>query len=578
MLASALLGFALAVPQDPPAAAPTVVFEGRVVDLRGEGVPLAQVQVKALWTDDEVLAKGMCDGDGYFRIGRVPARPQWTLQASAKGYCSGQAYASGEPSPVRIELQEAATVRGVLRDRAGEPVPGALVRATLSARILYATRCDARTDDAGAFTLTGVPLGFVRLAAVVPGEGVAEARKLVQGDAEVGLRIGSEPTTSLAIAVAGLPAAAAAALRPSILPYRNGRLERLPPPWEQPQFVDGKCELAPVPDLEYRVRLSLDGFAFAPAELVVKPGTGPHQLQFTASATGAAALQWRAELRDGDGKPLPGVRLVLRQSSGGARAEAQSGDDGSLVFRSPLAAGTKVIVYSVDPRWVLDQPKADGMYGAWDRRFLADHECTVDPAAPLQLRAIPACSVSGTLLRADGRPAAFVRVELEESNANRMPTWMMVAHATTDRDGQFAIRGQHPIPDPVRIHVEGVLGAAASEPFAFYQPGMAVKVQPLQLSPPATVEGTVVDAQQRPAPGIRVWLRDWEFAKNNQKSGSVVEVITDRLGRYRFVGVPPGGAWLQLLVDEAHPRDRAVEPFEVEAGRSYAFTLQLPAK
>jgi len=99
---------------------------------------------------------------------------------------------------------------------------------------------------------------------------------------------------------------------------------------------------------------------------------------------------------------------------------------------------------------------------------------------------------------------------------------------------------------------------------------------PVQLA----IEGVVVDAQQRPAPGIRVWLRDWDFGTGGQKSGSVVEVLTDRQGRYRFASVPPGGAWLQLLVavDERSPMTRAVEPFEVEAGKTYTHDLQVPAK
>ena len=92
------------------------------------------------------------------------------------------------------------------------------------------------------------------------------------------------------------------------------------------------------------------------------------------------------------------------------------------------------------------------------------------------------------------------------------------------------------------------------------------------------IEGTVVDALQQPAPGVRVWLRDWEFEHKGQKSASIVEVVTDRLGRYRFVGVPPGGKWLQLLVAEQNSSERAVEPFEVEAGKTYVHDLQVPAR
>ena len=100
------------------------------------------------------------------------------------------------------------------------------------------------------------------------------------------------------------------------------------------------------------------------------------------------------------------------------------------------------------------------------------------------------------------------------------------------------------------------------------------------MSAPASIDGVVRDAQQRPAAGVRVWLRDWDFSNNLQASGSVTETLTDRDGRYRFLGVPVGGAWLQLLprADERGDNEPAVEPFEVEAGKTYTFDLQVPPK
>ncbi|MFO1076966.1 MAG: carboxypeptidase-like regulatory domain-containing protein [Planctomycetota bacterium] len=560
-------------------APPTVAIEGRVVDLRGDGVPVAKVVVSSWREPDVVLARGVSDGDGYFRLAKVPKRESLRLRADKDGLCAGWGWVADPPQPLRIAVHDAATVRGVLRDRAGKPVPHAAVRAKLFARILFNTTCDAETDDEGAFALTGVPLGLVRFAAVVPGEGVADARSLVQGDTAIALAPGDDRTTALAVEVTGLSKEEAARVGATILPYGEGRLTELPPPWDRPAFdAEGRFELSPVPDLEYRVRPGLAGYAFEPNERVAGPGAGPHRLQFTARPTGGAALRCKAVLRDGDGKALGGVPLVMRQFSGGLRAEATSGEDGGVEFASPLGAGTKVIVYAVDRRWVLDQEKVQGLSGAWDRRFLVDHECVVDPEAVLELRAVPACSVRGTLRLADGRPAAFVDVVLEETTPNRMPRWMPLAYATTDRDGNYAFSGRHHLGDPVRVNSEGVQGTAASEPFALDAPGTDVAVPELALAPPATVEGLVLDADQHVAPGVRVWLREWDMATGSQRSGSVTEVITDRQGRYRFLGVPPGGAYLELLVTEQHAASRAQAPFDVEPGQNYAFTLQLPAK
>jgi hypothetical protein len=370
-----------------------------------------------------------------------------------------------------------------------------------------------------------------------------------------------------------------AALSASILPYGSGRLSRLPPPWDKPAFdAGGRCELLFVPDLEYRVSPSAPGFAFAPREIRGEAGKGPHVMKFVATARGTEALQCPARVRGPDGEPVAGVQFEMRAPNGGDRAVATSAADGTLTFASPLAAGTKVVVVSLDDRWVPDQEKSNDTLSGIDRRYLVQHECTVDPKTTLELRVVPASTVKGRVLLADGRPAAFVSVALEEENPNRMPRWMSFARTTTRHDGTFLLARCHHLDASLRIGIESADGSATSEAFQVAQAGTNAVVPELKLLAPASVEGTVRDAQQQPAPGIRVWLRDWDLAKGTQRSGSVVEVITDRLGRYRFAGVPPGGAYLQVLVEQEHAMDQAVAPFEVEAGKTYTHDLQVPAK
>ena len=53
------------------------------------------------------------------------------------------------------------------------------------------------------------------------------------------------------------------------------------------------------------------------------------------------------------------------------------------------------------------------------------------------------------------------------------------------------------------------------------------------------------------------------------------------VGAYnRLVGLrnAVGGAWLQLATGVDNPTGRAVEPFEVEAGKTLTFELQVPGK
>src|SRR4030095_7423737 len=89
-------------------------------------------------------------------------------------------------------------------------------------------------------------------------------------------------------------------------------------------------------------------------------------------------------------------------------------------------------------------------------------ECVVDPATTLELRVVPACTVTGRVLLGDGHPAAFVSVQLENERTERI-RWMPFARATTDRAGNYRFPRCHHLDEPVRIKVDGRSGSAASE-------------------------------------------------------------------------------------------------------------------
>ncbi len=559
-----------------PAAAPApqlLTIDGRVVDMRGDGVPVAKVWVTSWDAPLTVLARTVADGDGYFRVPKVPPLETLEVRATAEGFCSGLGYHS-KSAPVTVQINHAATVRGTLVDRAGNPVANADVRARLTGRVECTTQSDARTDDQGRFLLPGVALGPQVVNAWVAGEGLAEQRLEVRGDTKLELRPGSETPTTMRVVVEGVPADALPSVTLALLPYTKGSLSYLPPPHDRPRFTTGEWKGDALPDRDYTVYPNAKGFAFAPRESRVKAKAGPHLLKFTASRIHSTAMGCPVIARDGDGKPVAGVTLVIRASNDSRDGRATTDAEGKATLPSPVAAGGDVIIYSVDDRWVADQTKPDGTYGSWDRRFLDDHEWQVDPSTTLELRLAPACSIGGRLLCADGRPAALVAVELQETRAGRSPSWMTMARTTTDREGRFQILRQHHLDDLVRVFSSSSCGEWTSEPLEMSKPGSVLQLPEGKLSEPAAIEGVVRDAQQQPVGGQRVWLRDWDMALKRQRSGSVIEVMTDRDGRYRFLGVELGGAYLQLVQgEETFPRTNAIAPFEVEAGKTYTFDL-----
>lgn len=548
----------------------TVVLQGRVTDLRGEGLPVAMVEVFDTQHPGERIARGMTDGSGYFRVGKVPKCSMWRVVAKTPGRARGEDLTSSPDTALRIRLPDAVTLRGVLRDREQKPVAGAIVHCVDDCRDLAIANLDVTTDAEGAFVLTDVPIAPLIVNAVVPGEGLYQHELVASADAEIELRAVGGPTTSLEIRLTGTPCPGA---KLALLP--SGSMSRLPPPWLYPVLGgEGPVVLHDLPDDDYELRPSAPGLVFAPSSAKVTKGSGPHVVSFAVSPVGSADLVCHASVRGPDDEPIAGVRFALRRASEGRKSEGTSDADGELTINSHQPSGTKVIVYALDDRWVVDQPKQPGV----DRRDLVEFDWIVDPAEPITLRLVEACAVSGRIVRADGSAAAFALVMLEQEEPGRMPLWMTFARAVTDRDGRFAIRRRHHLDDALRITVEGESGSGSSEPFQLAKAGTNVILPDLKLAAPAAIAGVVRDANGQPAPGIRVWLLDYDMQTRQQRSGNITEAVTDREGRYRFLGVPVGGACVMLVAESGLPSFASPAPFTVEDGAELTRDLTLPAK
>lgn len=569
-----ILGAQDSQPTSPPA---TTTLEGQVVDLRGDGVPLARITV----TDraQVALARGICDGEGYFKLARVPVRPTWTITANAPQYSIGHETISGEATPVRIRVHEAATLRGDLRDREGKAVAGVVVRAEYLGRALFGNDADATTDAEGHFVLDAVALGHVRVTAWVPGQGLAETYRVVEGDAEVPLRPASGPTTAMSITVEGLPEGKGDAIVGSLAFHANGRGLRLPPPLDSIHFApDGTWHGDALPDLPGVVYLWAPDCTIKPPQVRIEAGKGPHVLRFHATAALAKTRQWPARVRDAAGLPVAGVRFSLQAGLLPARSSATSGADGTLEFVTELPAGTDAFVRSLDPAWVLDQKNVESVIGIHDHERQAWHACKLDTARPLDLRVVPACSVSGQVLREDGSPAPFARFSIAAENLHQGEHWTTIVHGLTDRGGNFALGRLHHVDSTLHLEVGDTQGSLKSKEFKLATPGTLVQLGELRLVAPARIEGVVRDEKGKPRPGVGVRCFEWDFATSRGGSGNMLEVVTDRSGRYRFASVPAGGAFLQVVFGDSYPLRENVEPFEVEAGRTIVKDLEVPRR
>ena len=117
----------------------------------------------------------------------------------------------------------------------------------------------------------------------------------------------------------------------------------------------------------------------------------------------------------------------------------------------------------------------------------------------------------------------------------------------------------------LRVHVSGSAGAGVSKAFRI-KSGDDLEGVGVTLAPSGVVEGLILDRKGKPIPGARVQLRNWDLQRGRQKDGGIVEVLTDRNGRYRHLGVEPGGHYLNVHVVGSVFSGRKADTFEVKVG------------
>lgn len=570
--------FAQAIAQAPTPTREPRVVEGRVVDMRGEGVPLARVWLAPRQAPDQVLVRAVADGEGYFRIAKVPDRDDLQTRATADGHCVaiGMMF---DTQTVTVTLQHAATVTGVLRSRTGTPMPDTTVVALVNGRSMRAAPCTTRTDAAGRFVLHSVPLAPMQISAWVPGEGMASIAHHVAADCDVEIRPGNAATTSIAIAVEGMPDAALTTLRVALMEQRDGDLVRLPAPLDTLGMATTQLRLELLPDAWYRVSARAPGWQLTPEAVWLEPKGGPHQVKFTATPVDTSTHRCAMEVIDTSGKPVAGANLMVRPARAPGQTLCVSDADGKLTVDTTLAIGSRALVCSNDDRWVTTRRDRDSR-DVGDLQARGQYEFVVEPSRVERVQLAAACSVRGRIRRHDGRPAAFVWVELQDQADNREPEWAQAGLTCTDRDGAFVIPRLHARDETLRISVTSPQGAWDSLPFEMKRPGDVIRVPEAILTQPAVIEGVLRDANQRPVPGVRVDLYTCDLEHRGAPLHHVDGTISDRDGRYRFLGVAPVGHRLRVQTD---PDDRSahsieVPRFGVAPGQVCTHDVEVPAK
>jgi len=549
------------------------VVEGRVLGQQGEPMPNVEVWAADWRAYDRPLAKTRTDGEGMFVLARLPLRAVSFL-AATPGLTTALDGVSLSPEQprggVQLRLWEANTLRGRVVDADGRPVAGACVLGTRDFTWFDGAfrSPEATTGDDGRFALQGVPIGDGVVRAWAPGFVLRELALTAVADTDVEVKLERGPGVCLALRTEGLPAEVFGSTEVRVYATRQGSGFALPSALEGGRLDGGACfRREGLPDVEWNIELSVPGFTFDPRSVSSKAGQPVGELTFRATRNGT--LQLRGTLRAATGERLAGEHLICRtrrsqSMNGGAPGRATTDAYGDFAMDAPLAVGEPYSLHLLASKWVLQQEKVAGMTGLHDARYLVRYEDVAAQGSRLALVAVPAALVTAKLVDPDGRPVPFQWTELQERSANRMPEWMPVAYATSARDGSLAFSGVHGGTGDLRVESAGAGGAGSSETFQLAV-GERREVA-VRLQHPGVIEGRVLERSGKPVAAARVSLRNWDVAAGRQTDGGWTNVPTDREGRFRFVGVAPGGHRLELDTMLHGPRVVATPAFAVAPG------------
>ncbi len=453
---------------------------------------------------------------------------------------------------VELVLTAGASVRGVVVDGGGRPVPAADVRVVTRGHVPWRARRQAFTDDGGRFAMSGLPRRGVQLVAWHPQGASAIADVDLAAAREREVRLVLDVTGAIEGAVvdrAGEPVGDAQVMAEPV--WSGGTADRAA--WhvrgvqELVSDAGGRFRFVGLPPGEYDVRVAPptareDGM-WQRTSARARPGGPPVRLVLAADGgvTGKVAFA--------DGRAPAAFTIAVN----GGPATAFAGDDGAFAVTTPAGA---VALEVAGPGLVARRVSLEVADGA---RTDAG-TITVDPGR----------SVSGRVLDERGAPVEGATVAagtlLSGGGAELyIPTESVGARsATTDADGRYLLAGFPPTPLTLVAGKDGV-GRAASVAVAR---GADSAVVDLVLQATGGVDGTVTRGGQPLADTVVI-------ANPLGAPSSNFFVVTGPDGSFAFDALTAGDYFLYPMLGGGgnRPKDMALHTVTVTAGRRARIAL-----
>lgn len=508
------------------------------------------------------------DADGWFEFGGVPVEQVYALLAKPETWAAethlGVEAEPGEHVEVELALSRGGRIAGTVLDASGAPVAGAEVEFELDGLQgdVFEELGEVDVADDGTFEILGVPDDVVILRAEAPDHRPRTKRldPIADGESLTGVAIVLDQGSWIHGTVSfpdGAPAAdvwvhaspdiassGGAGMGTVGVPESNGASSDEEGNFAIPGLSEATYVLTARTDEEPNALLELVTELGPPSEDEPAPATNWRARMSGVQAGGAPVdlvLEKLATLTvrvtDVDGDPIPEYRVwATLQGSGGMFG---IGADRSSYTATDALDGTLDIDRLTGGKWDLFV-SAKG-YGDSDVFVAEVPEMVGGP--PIEVRLLPASSVSGTVVDANGVPVAGARVTLEHDLASMMERMMRgeSRSAPTDPEGAFLMDDLDPGSVSLIAEAEG---HATSAPVALELiPGETENGVVLQLRKGGVVIAEVLSPEGDPVEGQMVMIQSMPtFTRNDMRT-------TNAEGIARFESVAPG-KW-QVIAMEA---------------------------
>ncbi|MCC6490556.1 MAG: carboxypeptidase regulatory-like domain-containing protein [Candidatus Hydrogenedentes bacterium] len=508
---------------------PAARLSGRVLDAEGKPVPGAEVYPSASSREGhiplgwQVLWRTSTDAEGRFTLDPV-YRDVWRVTVRAKGYATT---VSPEVQPDTTDftialtqgtaLELRTTLKGTSDAVGGVPVN---LYSKESPDLMYTAVTDAQ--------------GYMRVEDVSPGT----YRVRVQHDGYVLADEGMQVTVddSASPIPVELPLVPAASVSGRIFDADSGIGLAGVDVWSNSSRAtsgeDGTYTLAGLREgpLEFRVATP-QGYIEVPErkpiQIILQRGEAAegHDFGFHKGESISGVVV------TGEGKGVPDayINVFSKNTSSGIRTN----EEGRFTLSGFIVGGTYRVTASAGEEWVAEE--------------LAEVQVPAGGLHGLQLKVVPAASISGRALLSTGEPVVDGRVyALLQGDSQGSYA------ASTGPGGVFQLSRLAPGTYDLSISRNRMQGPTGEKPHAVISVESGDKLKDVTVRMPGAgagaVAGRVFDADGKPVAGARVTLQH-HGNPGTQEAAPYLEGQTDFDGGFRFAALPEGNCTVSVFKD-----------------------------